>query len=104
MQFQLLLPGLRKYDWLPSTSGYKEKLEENICNGMYRQYDINFINYEDGNPIIDICINNEKYYGQSIKMDNDKEYLEKLFTIDVITPKIRNIYDSYYIGHKNYNF
>lgn len=96
--WEILLPGLKKKDWLPSISGYKEKLEENKCNGMYYDYDFYFINYENNIPIIDICINHEEYYNTNNIINNpSKDTLSEFFTIDQIVPKINEISNRYWL-------
>jgi len=88
----------KKEDWLPSTSTYKEKLEENKYNGMYYNYDFYFINYENGIPVLDICINHNEYYsGYNVVNNPSKESLSKLFTIDGITPKINEISNAFWL-------
>lgn len=96
--WEILLYGLNKKDWLPSISGYKEKLEENKCNGMYYNYDFHFINYENNIPLIDVFINHEEYYNINNILNNpNKEYLSKFFTIDKIVPKINEISNTYWL-------
>ena len=96
MLWDILIPGLKKSDWLPSSSNYPEKLEENICDGLYYNYSPSFINYEDNKPVIDLTVDHEEYF--SIDRNNyNEDYFIKLFTIDGIVPKIREISHSYWL-------
>lgn len=95
--WEILIPGLKKNDWLPSISGYKEKLEENKCNGMYYNYDFH-INYENNIPVINVCIHHEEYYNPNNIIKNpSKDTLSEFFTIDGIVPVINEISNSYWL-------
>ena len=96
--WDILISGLKKEDWLPSTSDYYEKLEENICDGMYPGYIIYFLNYENCKPVIEVIIDNEKYYNyNNIPETPSINYLEKLFTIEQTIPKIKDVFHSYWL-------
>jgi hypothetical protein len=89
----ILISGLSKTDWTPSTATYEEKLTELRIDGHYQYIDARVKKKHEGDskPILDIsiCMN-------EMRMLSIHE-LEKIFTIDGIVPMIGEISKSYYL-------
>lgn len=92
--WDILLPGLRKTNWLsPTILTYEEKFREVQSNGYFHQYDIYIVS--EVPLIINLDINHEKHY-DGIDPQHNKDELARILTIDEIVPEIKQIGNSYW--------
>lgn len=95
--WEILLSGMKKSNWTPSTSTYDEKLREKIIDGEFQGYHINTLEeLPNERPKVAICIMNKKYMIQDTDQPT-KLMLENMLTIDGIIPNVVEISQGYYL-------
>lgn len=92
----ILIKGLTKTDWTPSTATYSEKLYDRGYNHMYMT--IRVINNSNINPELEITLCMDE--GPMLT----KDILADMFTIDNIKPTIVNVYKSYQLVYRDYTY
>lgn len=85
--YDILIPGMKKVDWTPSTASYSDKLKELNVDMGYLYITVNIVDEQSCNATPDI----EIFLCLEEGPDINKEQLTKMFTIDNVIPNILRI-------------
>lgn len=91
--WDILVPGLKKEDWTPSTASYSDKLNELQINMGYLYITANVENEQSYNAIPDVQV----FICLDEGPDISAEQLTHMFTIDNVIPNISEIHHLRYL-------